>query len=191
MNIKSLQRQLAVLLAAGLLSTAAFAQEGEATGEVNIEGETPAVSSPAPAEAAPSIGLPMKPQIVSRDPFVNTILSGEVYASYAPARTSRPAAAPSIAAAPQVTVPPAARGPQIEEEIEEEIIPAPEVTVTGIVSSGSGRYAIVNSGASSYLVTVGQKLADYRISAISTDSVTFSYSGKSFEIEMEDEFGLR
>ncbi len=198
MKQKTWQKGLVAAMVAGLLATASVAQEGEATGEVQIEGEATTTTTAEP-EKPRQMGLPVKPQITTRDPFVNTILSGEVMGGYVD-RRPRTSPGPSVsaptatvaAAAPATSPATAARAATAAEDEEEEIdVPAPEVTITGIVSSGSGRYAIVSAGPSSYIVGVGQKLADYRVSQITNSAVTFSFMGKSFEIEMEDEFGLR
>ncbi len=62
------------------------------------------------------------------------------------------------------------------------------MTITGIVESATGRQAIVNAGDVSQIVSVGQRLADYQVTAISAKSVTFQYANSSFEIDLASEF---
>ena len=180
----------AAILAAGLLATATVAQEG-ATGEVKIEGETPpaATATAAPKPAA----KPIKPAITDRDPFVNLVRSGVVVGGSAPrsrapqatrGATVRPAA--TVAAGPSRA---GAANPAAPQE-PEVIVPAPEVTITGIVKSRNGNQAIINSGANSHIVQAGQKIGDYRVAAITDTAVTFTNSGKSFKVPIENEFGL-
>lgn len=187
------RKSVAALLAASLLSVAAIAQQGE--GEVDIEAEKPAATAPADDNQGKD-GKPIKPQIVDRDPFVNTILSGEVNnmedtrdltrtrSTVAAAETRDAGAAASGGAS-------AAGADEAEsaEDIEEIEVPAPEVTITGIVGSSGGRMAIVSAGPSSHIVRVGQKMADYSVTSITDTSVTFTYMSKSFEIPLIDEFG--
>lgn len=182
------RKSVAALLAASLLSVAAVAQQGE--GEVDIEAEKPAATATADGKA--DDGKPIKPQITERDPFVNTILSGEVNnmedtrdmtrtRSTVSAADTRDAASGADAAS--------ADEADGEEDIEEIEVPAPEVTITGIVGSSGGRMAIVSAGPSSHIVRVGQKMADYSVTSITDRSVTFTYMSKSFEIPLIDEFG--
>lgn len=67
------------------------------------------------------------------------------------------------------------------------VVPAPDVTVSGIVASSGQRQAIINTSNGSRIVTVGQRLADYRVKAIGSDSVTFEAQGKSFKIPLGQE----
>lgn len=182
----------AAILAAGLLATATVAQEG-ATGEVQIEGETPpAATAPATAAVKPA-AKPVKPAITDRDPFVNLVKSGVVSGgSVTRVRPARPAAGATVRPASSVaasSVRGAAAAPQAPAE-PEVIVPAPEVTITGIVKSRHGNQAIISAGANSHIVEPGQKIGDYRVSAITDTAVTFTNSGKSFKIPMENEFGL-
>jgi hypothetical protein len=177
----------AAILAAGLLASAVVAQEG-ASGEVKIEGEKP----PAAAGEAPKpIIKPAKPVITDRDPFVNQATAGAVNSGTVSrvrprptgaTNTVRPATPASNAARGNA---PAVKGQAAQEEVEEVIVPAPEVTITGIVRSGGGHIAIVNSGSQSYMVTPGQKLGDYRVSAITDTAVTFTHTGKAFKVPIE------
>ncbi len=175
------------ILAAGLLAVAAVAQTGEASGKVKIEGEkTPA----AKAQVKPA-GKPAKPTIQDRDPFVNQVSGGVVNSSAVVRRRSsstgasvRPATPASRTARAKAVGPEASPTPEV-------VVPAPEVTITGIVKSRGAHQAIVNSGTSSYIVVPGQKLGDYRVAAITDTAVTFTHSGKSFKIPIESDFGLK
>lgn len=191
---KDFWRQSAVaMLAVGLLAASSGAQEG-ATGEVKIEGETPPAAT-ATAAVKPA-AKPVKPTITDRDPFVNHVNAGVVSSGSvrrvrndrASGNTVKPAAA-----APKAAAATAAKGAAAgtEEEVPEVIVPAPEVTITGIVKSRGGNQAIVSTGSSSYIVATGQKLGDYRVAAITDTAVTFTHTGKSFKIPIESEFGLK
>ena len=179
----------AAILAAGLLAIAAVAQTGEASGEIKIEGEKPPAA--AAGETKPT-AKPVKPTITDRDPFVNQVNAGTVR-SDAVGRVRRTSSDGPAVRAParavggnNAPVKAGAKGAAVaEEEVPEVIVPAPEVTITGIVRSGSGRVAIVNSGSSSYMVVPGQKLGDYRVSAITDTAVTFTHTGKAFKVPID------
>ena len=64
------------------------------------------------------------------------------------------------------------------------IINAPDVTVSGIVTSRGVRQAILSDGQRSYMVREGQQLADFKVKAISSASVTLDCEGQSFKIPM-------
>jgi hypothetical protein len=179
----------AAILAAGLLTIAAVAQTGEASGEVKIEGEKPPAAA---AAGTKPTAKPVKPTITDRDPFVNQVNAGTVSPD-AVGRVRRttsegPAVRPPAnrAASNGPSKGPGGKGTAAaEEEVPEVIVPAPEVTITGIVRSGSGRVAIVNSGTSSYMVVPGQKLGDYRVSTITDTAVTFTHTGKAFKVPID------
>ena len=179
---------VATILTAGILAVGAVAQEG-AEGEVNITESTPTATSEAQPAAAPA--KPIKPQIVDRDPFVNLLLTGNVISSSvssrAPARSIKPRTpAPAVKSAQSGSTVAAAAPAEEEPEVE---IPAPEVSVTGIVSSGSGNQAIISTSVGMKVISVGQKLGDYRVAAINPTSVVFSYGGqKTFKVPLESEF---
>lgn len=175
------------IIAAGLLAVAAVAQTGEASGQVKIEGEnTPAAT----AQVKPA-AKPAKPVIQDRDPFVNQVTGGVVNSSAvvrqrrsATGASVRPASSASRSSAARAATPNAEATPEV-------VVPAPEVTITGIVKSRGAHQAIVNSGTSSYIVVPGQKLGDYRVAAITDTAVTFTHSGKSFKIPIDSDFGLK
>ena len=182
------RRGVATVLAAGLLAVGAVAQDG-AEGEVNITDSAPTeTAQPEAASAAPA--KPIKPQIVERDPFVNQLLTGNVVAtstgSRAPVRNIQPVSkSPTSGTTVAAAAPPAA-GEEVAEEVE---IPAPEVSVTGIVSSGSGNQAIIRTNVGMKVVNVGQKLGDYRVASIGDTYVVFSYGGeKTFKVPLDSEF---
>ncbi|MFA5508944.1 MAG: hypothetical protein WC314_28065 [Vulcanimicrobiota bacterium] len=181
---------VAAILAAGLLAVGAVAQEG-AEGEVNItEGAPTETAQPAEAEPAAQ-PKPIKPQIVDRDPFVNQLLTGNVTSTSTGTRSvtrnikpvAKNAQSGSTVASAAGT---AAAGEEAAEEVE---IPAPEVSVTGIVSSGTGKQAIIKTNVGMRVINVGQKLGDYRVAAIGTDHVVFNYGGeKNFKVPLDSEF---
>lgn len=191
MNNVFWRHRAAAILAAGLLTVAAVAQEG-ASGEVKIEGEKPP-AAPATAVVKPA-AKPVKPTITNRDPFVNLVNAGtvsagstsRVRAAQSSGATVRPAA--SVVRANPGAVAAAAAAVEPEPEV---IVPAPEVTITGIVKSRGGHQAIINSGSNSHIVSAGQKIGDYRVAAITDTAVTFTNSGKSFKIPIESQFGLK
>ena len=176
----------AAILAAGLQASAVVAQEG-ASGEVKIEGEKPPAAA---GEAAKPAAKSIKPSITDRDPFVNQVNAGVVnpgaitrVRSVTTGATVRPPA--GGAAARGNAAKGAAKNAPAEEVVEEVIVPAPEVTITGIVKSGGGHIAIVNSGTQSYMVSAGQKLGDYRVASITDTAVTFTHTGKAFKVPIE------
>lgn len=177
---------VAAILTAGLLALGASAQDG-AEGEVNIEAETPTETSQPEAKPAEE-AKPIKPQIVDRDPFVNQLMTGNVISTVASSRGPRirpsSAGTSAVAAASDDLM----DDELLDEEVEEEI-PAPDVSVNGIAYSASGSSAIISTGAGTRMITQGQKLGDYRVSAIGPKSVTFTYGGtKSFKVELDSEF---
>jgi hypothetical protein len=72
---------------------------------------------------------------------------------------------------------------------EEEPVDPPDVSVNGIVVGGGTSRAIIKGPEQSYIVSVGDKLAEYRILAISSGAVTFGYKGHKFKVKLDDEFG--
>lgn len=112
-----------------------------------------------------------------RDPFVNQnapytqATSGRSAPVVRPVQ-GNPANAPSqgkaVVSQPQVT----------------KVVVAPDVMVSGIISSQGSRQAILSTGERSFLVREGQRLADFKVKAISAGSVTLDYEGQSFKIPM-------
>lgn len=162
-----------------------------AQGSVTITDEEKAKAggeaAPAPgAEAAPKIQVP-KQAVTNRDPFVYQ-LGDQVQVK----RNKKVVAAPPKAKNPQEKAKDAAgggsaKGPGGEKPAVAETVAPPAVTVTGIINGPQNR-AILTSPNQSYIVKVGDKLGDYKVSAISAKAVTFKYKDKSFKIVMEDEF---
>jgi hypothetical protein len=183
------RKSAAAILAAGLLAVAAVAQTGEASGEVKIEGEQPPAATA--TSAVKPAAKPVKPTITDRDPFVNQVNAGVVSAgAIGRVRTVSTASGASVKAVTpvakaSVAAKAAGGSAAVEEEVIEVIVPAPEVTITGIVKSRGGHQAIVNSGSSSYIVSAGQKLGDYRVSSITDTAVTFTHTGKNFKVPIE------
>lgn len=179
---------VATILAAGLLAVGAVAQDG-AEGEVNITDSAPTEAAQ-PETAAEAPAKPIKPQIVDRDPFVNQLLTGNVIptstGSRAPTRNIKPVSKVADSGKTVAAAAPPAAGEEAEPEVE---IPAPEVTVTGIVSSGSGNQAIIKTNVGMKVINVGQKLGDYKVSSIGSNYVVFSYGGeKTFKVPLDSEF---
>jgi hypothetical protein len=195
MKVEFWRNSAAAILAAGLLAVAAVAQTGEASGEVKIEGDKPPAATTS-VQAKPA-ARPAKPVITDRDPFVNQVESGVVVGGAVPSgvvRSARATGASTVRPAAAPVGKPMGAGKKAAAEAEPEpevIIPAPEVTVTGIIKSSGSHQAIVSSSTGSYIVSPGQKLGDYRVSAITDTAVTFTHTGKSFKIPIESDFGLK
>lgn len=181
------RQSAAAIIATGLLAVAAVAQTGEATGEVKIEGDKPPAATSTASVKSPA--KQAKPTITERDPFVNLVEVGAVSTGSALRPRSQTAGGASVRPAANPIV--KAGAVAAAEPVEEVIVPAPEVTITGIVKFSGGHQAIVNSGTSSYIVKAGQKLGDYRVSSITDTAVTFTHTGKSFKIPIESDFGLK
>ena len=181
---------VATIMTAGFLAAGASAQNS-AEGEVNIKDKAPAAASE--GEQVKKEAKPVKPQIVDRDPFVNQILTGTVRSTTAVRRNPGQKSGTQVIGTAANTVKNAqANGGKGDEAAEVVEIPAPEVTVNGIVSSGSGRQAIISTNAGTRMITTGMKLGDYRVASIGNNYVTFSYNGeKDFKVQLENEFGAK
>lgn len=182
---------VATIMTAGFLAAGASAQNS-AEGEVNIKDKAPAAASE--GEQVKKEAKPVKPQIVDRDPFVNQIYTGTGRSTAVVRRNPGQKSGTQVigTAASTVKNAQAANGGKGEEAAEEVEIPAPEVTVNGIVSSGSGRQAIISTNAGTRMITTGMKLGDYRVASIGNNYVTFSYNGeKDFKVQLENEFGAK
>lgn len=143
------RRGAAVALIAGLLVTAAGAQD-----------------------------QPARPKLQDRDPFINQLTRPSQTTHVRPTHVRNqddPAVQPTKVAQPT-------------RDDGAVALEAPLVKVTGIIESKGKKSAILNDGQKSRIVSVGQRLADYQITAISKDRVTFTCSGQNFEIPMESEF---
>lgn len=197
---------LGALICSAPATHPAYAQEGgEASEEITISEDEPGAATETKTEDAAKKAeeaalLKVRPKMTERDPFRNPIASGEVHGTTVrrtprPASTGRqePTVKPAEGAAASTegsaAAPAGPDAPAYGDEEEPEVSP-PAVTVTGIISSGSGRRAILTSPDQSYIVSVGDKLAEYRVTAISERAVSFSLSDRTFKLEMEDEFGL-
>ncbi len=208
--MNSLFRSLATLtllgaLVAGTGWSAAWAQEeeGDASGTVTISEDEPgAETEETPEESAtPDPKKMPKPKISDRDPFINPIEAGTFTGgtitkrggTSAPTVRANPDEAEGTASSEGEGAAVAARAPargeaEYGDEVEE--IDPPAVTITGIVSSGGGRMAILTSPDASHIVRVGDKIGEYRVTAIGERSVNFRISESDFKVLMEDEFGL-
>ena len=178
---------LAAVLATGLLATGASAQEG-ASGDVNIKEKSPAVTQS--GSTANNDTVMVKPTIVERDPFINQMTNNRFST---PTRPNLPPRSVKTISPGNNDKEPLARpgADPIDDTVavEQPVIPAPEVTVTGIVSSGSGSQAIISTSNGTRMVTSGQKLGDYRVSSIGPNYVSFSYGQtKVFKVPLASEF---
>lgn len=185
MHTRHWRRGIATVLATGLLALGASAQNG-AEGDVTIKEDTnvPKVQTTTAAQAKP-----VKPTIVDRDPFVNQITQSGIVSPTTP--KIRPAVRPAAANNPEPQARPGADpvAANPPEEVPVVEIPAPEVTVNGIVLSSSGSQAIISTSVGTKLITAGQKLGDYRVSSIGQNYVAFSYGGtKTFKVPLASEF---
>lgn len=118
-----------------------------------------------------------KPEV--RDPFVNQ--KAPLASSARPAPAVRPhqaILAPASSALPSAGQ---AAGPLVPLD---KLVVMPEVVVSGIVSAHGSRQAILTDGQKSYVVREGQRLADFRVKAISASSVVLDYEGQSFTVSM-------
>ena len=122
---------------------------------------------------------PGKPKMTDRDPFVNP------HYQLAPTNKTQPGRVDTLQNSNNQTVQDAKTGNVSEEPTE---LAAPDVKVTGIVASNGHKQAILQSSQGTRIVTVGEKLADYQVSAITNDSVTLSHSGRAFKVPMTSEF---
>ncbi|MCA9790731.1 MAG: hypothetical protein KC910_03020 [Candidatus Eremiobacteraeota bacterium] len=199
--MKSFLRSLATLTILGALVTgtgykvARAQEEGDASGKVTIseDAETPKTpDKPAKAEQQGPKKMP-KPKLTDRDPFINPIEAGTFSGGKTP-KKGDPNAGPTVRAhdGEGATANADAKGGDeaayTDEEVEE--IDPPAVTISGIVSSGGGRMAILTSPDQSHIVRVGDKVGEYRVAGISERAVTFKIKDQTFKIIMEDEFGL-
>lgn len=110
-----------------------------------------------------------------RDPFVN---------QKGPAPQSRSAPAVRPTSGRQVVKPTERHSSPVTPPVVTKIVNAPDVIVSGIVTSRGVRQAILSDGQRSYMVREGQQLADFKVKAISAASVTLDYEGQSFKIPM-------
>ena len=192
--MRALFRSIAPFLLVGFLVTAtgwsaAWAQDGDASGDVEITEDAEVEEKPAEVAQPKKSGKMPKPELTDRDPFRNPVLSGEVDGGSIRRDGGR---ARVLAKRSEDGEPIVGEDGEeiIYEDEEEEEIEAPSVTISGIVSSGGGNRAILSSPDQTYIVSVGDKLSSFRVSAISAKSVTFTYKDRDFKVEMEDEFGL-
>ena len=187
MHTSNWRMGLAAVLATSLLAAGASAQEG-ASGDVDIKEKSPAVTQS--GETATSESKMVKPTIVDRDPFINQMTSNRILTPDRPNSLVRPIK--KISPGNNDTEPKARPGADPIDDtvaVVEPEIPAPDVTVTGIVSSGSGSQAIISTSAGTRMVSSGQKLGDYRVSSIGPNYVSFSYGQtKVFKVPLASEF---
>jgi hypothetical protein len=151
------------------------ATPGSATAPVEIKPG----AKPAAAPAKEDVTKPKK--IVSdRDPFVN--MSG----------TSDSKITKSGAQKGKTVKAKAKEGPngdKAKPDKEEVEIPPPNVTVQGILLSGTGNRAILTSPSMTYIVRQGDKLGDYKVSSVADKTVVFAFKDKTFKLKLKDEFG--
>lgn len=164
-----------------------------AQGSVTITDEEKAKAgaeaAPAPgAEAAPKIQVP-KQAVTNRDPFVYQLGETVKVTRKKVVATPPPRAAKAGEAASAKDAAGAAKAGKAgtAEKAEVVTVAPPAVTVTGIINGPSNR-AILTSPNQSYIVKVGDKLGDYKVSGITAKAVLFKYKDKTFKVVMEDEF---
>lgn len=155
--------------------------------------DTGAETAPVPAGSPTPVHQPLvRPaqQQIVRDPFVNPLSGGG-----GSTVTSRPTvrnANSSTTTNTNVSVNTNSVGgggtKPGDLDVPEEEVPPPDVTVTGIVQGTGGSRAIISGPEQSYIVGVGDKLAEYRVLAISPKAVTFGFKGHKFKVKIQDEF---
>lgn len=65
----------------------------------------------------------------------------------------------------------------------------PRLSVTGIVSVGGERWAIVKSSSGVQIVAEGFRLSSYRVTKISPEAVVVEHSGAKFRLPLKSDFG--
>ena len=177
------RRGIVTALTTALLAAGASAQDG-AQQDVNIKAQTqdPTVQTTSTSQKM------VKPVLVDRDPFINQLQSNHFTGKTSPPKPDRYGDKDRGQQPTQIT-----RSSQsTESEAVAAVVPAPDVKVNGIVTSGKERQAIISTNVGTRLITTGQKLGDYRVAAIGTNYVSFSYGGeKIFKVPMETEFASK
>ena len=146
------------------------------TVDIKQEQKKPAA---APAAKEPPVNVPQK-AISKRDPFINESANGggtiskKVEGGKNGALTTK-----DKNAKPDPNKPPAVPVP---------VIPPPQVTVQGILLSGSGNRAILQSPNQTYIVRTGDKLGDYKVDSVQSKYVMFRFKDKTFKLKLKDEF---
>jgi len=70
------------------------------------------------------------------------------------------------------------------------VMPTPDVTVTGLVRSGSGYRAILTGPDGSLIVATGQKVGPFQIASISPKGVVLTWKGQKVTLPLErEQFG--
>lgn len=153
--------------------------------ETGVESAPTGEASPKPPGGQPLVRPAV--QQITRDPFVNPLTGGGM--ASVPTRPNPSSTTPKVtpATTPGTVSTPGKPGAQGAEEQEE--VPPPDVTVTGIVQGSSGAMAIISGPEQSYIRRVGESLAEYKVVAISPKAVTFGYKGRKFKVKIQDEFG--
>ncbi|MEW6278219.1 MAG: hypothetical protein AB1758_06325, partial [Candidatus Eremiobacterota bacterium] len=142
----------------------------------------------APTPDAPvADNTPARPPValrseIDKDPFVNPLTT-----KLSPRVPPRPDRTPPRHTANGGTTPPKAKDAAAA-EVEKEPVPEPEFRVTGLVASGAGRRAIVSWDGESRIVSTGQAVGDYRVTAIHDRSITVVRDGQRFQVKMASEF---
>lgn len=180
MHTAHFRRGIVTALTTALLVAGASAQDG-AQQDVNIKAQTQTPT----VQAAPTSQKMVKPVLVDRDPFINQLQSNQLIRKPSPDRPN-----PKVDRLPGLQT---SQGSQTaESEAVAAVVPAPDVKVNGIVTSGQERQAIISTSMGTRLISKGQKLGDYRVAAIGTNYVSFSYGGeKIFKVPMETEFASK
>lgn len=173
-----LQRNALAALVLGVILTVPFgsvsAQPPATSGTVDIKAEG------AKPKAAEPAGLTQPKVINHRDPFVK----GQAMPDTTKTVTTK---STTTIVAKNANAGKGAKG--AAPKAPEPVVPPPQVTIHGIITSGSGNRAILASPNQTYIVRAGDKLGDYRVDSVQAKQVVFRYKDKTFKIKLEDEFG--
>ena len=185
MHTARFRRGIVTALTTALLAAGASAQDG-AQQDVNIKAKTQTSA----VQATTTNQRMVKPLLVDRDPFINQLESAQLPGKPTPHKPNphKPNSDVKNFQGDRLNQ----TNQTGESEAVAAVVPAPDVKVNGIVSSGKERQAIISTSAGTRLITTGQKLGDYRVAAIGTNYVSFSYGGKKiFKVPMENEFASK
>jgi len=149
--------------------------------EVAQQPETPEVA-PTPERRAPEVRSVGR----VRDPFINPL-----EASVVPVEPQAGAAVPAVGSTEAGAAAPvmgsslgALKKPKAP------VMPTPEVSVTGLVRSGTGYRAILTGPDGSLIVGTGQKVGPFQIASISPKGVVLAWKGQKLTLPLErEQFG--
>jgi hypothetical protein len=147
--------------------------------EMAQQPETPE-ATPTPERRAPEVRAVGR----VRDPFINPL-----QASVVPVEPQ--ASAPAMAAGGASAAGPTSAGSFAAlKKPKAPVMPTPDVTVTGLVRSGSGYRAILTGPDGSLIVATGQKVGPFQIGSISPKGVVLTWKGQKVTLPLErEQFG--